>query len=389
MRFVTLIKNPILYAFIFFSFLIRAVCGAEEETEQQKENNSLISDLPINDRLLRIKKSSLPENELERQYVVEEYFSEHLPTVTDKGDHFEIRLERPSSPYGSYMLDPEIHEKLGWWKPGTRVRDIPVEKRFLNGGIFVMEDQWTPLSWSMHFQKRGAILEELILLHVDDHKDMMSPRIGQNSDGQYFDFITKNSFSLLNPESVTSAILSGALGKGSILSPLIWQVDKIHVRHLTVRPNPYTYSLKKTLVQDTILGDSLSRIILEQKEIEEDVSLLNTSNYIATSNIDTWLNHLPGGVPIFLHIDMDFFNNRFDGNSSWQDADRQYDPSLEMQQILVEKIFNVLKDRDLEGRIVDVSLCLSPSFFPAEFWQPVSEMILNKLRLMGLCNEII
>jgi hypothetical protein len=55
-----------------------------------------------------------------------------------------------------------------------------------------------------------------------------------------------------------------------------------------------------------------------------------------------------------------------------------------MQLNLVKKIFDVLKDKNLERRIADVSLCLSPSFFPAEFWQPVSEMILNKLRLMGI-----
>jgi len=365
-----------------------AIRGAEDNSDREKRC-SLIADLPINDCLLRVRKSSLPENEIKRQCFVEEYFPEHLATVTDKGDHFEIRLERPSSPYGSYMLEPEIYEKLRWWNPGTRVRDIPVEKRFLNRGIFAMEDQWSPLSWSMYFQKRGGILEELILLHVDDHKDMMSPRIGKSSEGEYFDLITKSYFSLLDPESVTSAILSGALGKGSILSPLIWQVEKIHVRHLTVRPDPYAYLLKKTPVQDTILGDSLSRISLQQKEIEEGDSLPpSTSNYIATSNIDTWPNHLPDGVPIFLHIDMDFFNNRFDGNSAWREADRCHDPSLEMQQILVKKIFDVLKDRNLEERIVDVSLCLSPSFFPAEFWQPISEMILNKLHLMGV-NEVI
>lgn len=379
-----MIKNAVLYAFICSSFSIMVVSGAEDVADKEKESHSLIADLPIDDLFLRVRKSSLPESETERQCLVEEYFPEHLPTVTDKGDHFEIRLERPSSPYGSYMLDSEIYEKLEWWKPETRIRDIPVEKKFLNRGIFAMEDQWSPLSWSMYFQKRGFILEELILLHVDDHKDMMSPRIGKNSEGQYLDFITKNYFSLLDPESVTSAILSGALGKGSILSPLIWQVEKIHVRHLTVRPDPYAYSLERVYIPDAILGDSLLRISLEQKEIEESDSLLNTSNYIATSNIDTWPNHLPDGVPIFLHIDMDFFNNRFDGNSAWQETGRCHDTSLEMQLNLVKKIFDVLKDKNLERRIADVSLCLSPSFFPAEFWQPVSEMILNKLRLMGI-----
>ncbi len=358
--------------------------GAEKGLKVVSEEvESLIHGLPINDRLLKIAKGLLAEDDKERRSFLEDYFPEQLPTATDKGDHWEVRLERPSTPYGCYMLDPEIRAGLEWWKLGTRIRDIPIEKRILKDGVFALEDQWSPLSWSLYFEKNGSIPKELILLHIDDHQDMMSPRIGPRLDGQYVDFIAGDRFSLLKPETVESAILSGALGKGSILTPLIWQVDKIHVRHLTLRPTPHLYALKKALQQDPVLGNPLQRISVQCEKVEKEL-LLSSSNYVPASNVDTWLSYLPDNLPILLHIDMDFFNNRFDGSSSWEDADRCHDINLQSQQSLVMEIFNGLEKRGLEKRIVDFSLCISPSFFPAEFWQPISDLILEESKKLGI-----
>ncbi|AIK96244.1 hypothetical protein [Candidatus Odyssella acanthamoebae] len=352
------------------------------------DRSSLIPHLPIEDLFLRLGKDSLPKEESERIETLEEYFTEHLPTAMDKEDYWEVRLERPSTPYGSYMHDPQIRQGLEWWRPGTRVRNIPSEKRFLERGLFALEDQWIPLSWSHYFQRNGSFPQELILLHIDDHQDMMAPRIGKRLDGRYVDFITGDHFSLLKPETVEAAIVSGALGKGSILTPLIWQLEKIHVRHLTLRPTPYTnYALKKALQQDTILGEPLQRISIQCENTERD-TLLSSSNYIATSNIDTWLSFIPDNVAIFLHIDMDFFNNRFDGDSSWQEdkGRRIHDPSLNEQQKLLKDIFAGIKRQSLHQRIIDVSICLSPSFFPAEFWEPITEMLFRECKELSILS---
>jgi hypothetical protein len=356
---------------------------SEAEEGADKKSTSIITDLPIPDRLLRVAKSSLPEGERERRDLLEEYFSEQLPTAIDKGDHWDICLERPSTPYGCYILDPRIREGLEWWKPGTRIRDIPAERRVLSKGMFALEDQWTPLSWSIWFQKNGHMPRELVLLHVDDHQDMMSPRIGERLDQQHIDLISGDHFSLLKPETVEAAILSGAVGKGSILTPLIWEVDKLHLRHLTLRPTPYVYAIKRALQQDMVLGHPLQRISAQCERTERE-SLLSSSNYVPTSKVDDWLGHLPDGVPILLHVDMDFFNNRFDGSSSWQDAGRCHDISLAEQQAILREIFAGLKARGLEKRIVDVSICLSPSFFPAEFWQPMYDLILEECRKLDI-----
>ncbi|MBX9806107.1 MAG: hypothetical protein K2Y18_10240 [Alphaproteobacteria bacterium] len=350
---------------------------------------SLVPHLPIADILLQLQKNSLPVEDTERVETLEDYFTEHLPTATEMKDHWEVRLERPSTPYGSYTHDPEIRRGLEWWKVGTGIRNIPCERRFLEKGLFALEDQWIPLSWSRYFQKRGFLPQELVLLHIDDHQDMMAPRIGKQLDRRFVDFITGDHFSLLKPDTVEAAIMSGALGKGSILTPLIWQINKIHVRHLTLRPAPYTtYALKKALQEDTLLGKPLQRISVQCESTERE-SLLSSSNYIATSCVDTWLSQIPENVDIFLHIDMDFFNNRFDGNSSWQEGHgrRIHDISLAEQQGLLKEIFLGLKKKKLEGRILDVSICLSPSFFPAEFWEPMTEMLFRECRDLGILSE--
>ena len=123
-------------------------------------------------------------------------------------------------------------------------------------GLFALEDQWIPLSWSNYFQKSGSIPKELVLLHIDDHQDMMAPRIGKRLDERFVDFITGDHFSLLKPETVEAAIVSGALGKGSILTPLIWQVSKIHVRHWGVISNGMkSYSKQLPLSQHFLFSN--------------------------------------------------------------------------------------------------------------------------------------
>lgn len=348
---------------------------------------SLVPNLPIADMLIQIAKNSLPEDEIARTEFLDSYFTDQLPTATNMGTHWEVRLERPSTPSGSYTHDPFIREGLEWWEPGTKIRDIPTAKRILVGGLFALEDQWCPLSWSLYFQRIGTIPQELVLLHIDDHQDMMAPRIGRQLNNRLVDFITGDHFTLLDPQTVEKAILSGAVGKGSILTPLIWQVGKIHVRHLTLRTSPYkTYALKKALQQDKILGGPLQRISV-QCENTANGSFLSDSNYIATPSVEDWLSFIPESVPIFLHVDMDFFNNRFDGDSSWHEGTterRVHDINLSRQKGLLKEIFVGLKRKSLEKRIVDVSICLSPSFFPAEYWEEMTNLLFSECKEAGL-----
>lgn len=351
----------------------------KESTNLQTHRN--VSDLPIPDRYLSVPSGSFPSGPAERKQRLEEYFPDHLPSFTSQGDGDGICLERPSSPYGCLDFDEDIRKGLGWWTKGTRIRDICAEYRPRDFGLLALEEQWIPLSWSLTFQKRGGIPKEAVLLHLDDHRDMMMPRIGLRLDGKMVDYISGNRFDLLEPESVVGAIESGAIGKGSILTPLIWSIPNIHVRHLSYRPYPAKkYQINKITVKDDILFPLPNRIGIDL--IEAPIpSNTQSLAYLVTPVIDDWLDNLPDDLPIIFHFDLDYFNNRFDGDSSWQTNPnaRLHDIGLDEQLQQLTRIIEGIRKRDLFKRIVDFSIGISPGFYPAEYWQSMVESIEREL----------
>jgi hypothetical protein len=356
----------------------KTLASVRIDTPQQKRD-PILPNAPFEDIHLRIPQNALPENPDKRRNTVEEYFPDQLPSLCDLGNEYEVVLERPSSPYGSYSCDRDLSKGLQWWRPGTRVRDMPLEYRPLKGGLLALEEQWIPLSWSLAFQQMKKIPKELVLLHLDDHQDMMSPRIGTRLDGTLVDYITGDAIDFLDSESVKSAIISGAIGKGSILTPLIWAVEKIHVRHLCVKQHPnITYHLEKIGWADKVLFEYPNRLGLNFSDTHWDL-LKEKSNYVVTDEIRVWLRDLPSDVPIFLHFDLDYFNNRFDGSSDWEtDPHRNHDIRFSQQQRSLQSVFSALKKEKLIARIMDTSIGISPGFYPSEYWEPmVSHLILE------------
>ncbi len=351
---------------------------------------SIIPDAPIPDIHLHLSKELLPEDSMIRRSLLDAYFVDQLPTATVQSGGWEVLLERPASPYGCYQLDPEIREGLTWWERGTRIRDISFAHRFLKGGLLAIEDQWMPLSWSRCFQRLGSVPKELILLHLDDHKDMMSPRIGKRLDGELVDYITGKHVSFMKPETIEEAILSGSIGKGSILTPLIHKVDKIHVRHLSFRPNGgETFKIVTSLGRDDVLSPISNRLEIHLDQKPWDI-LGSSSSYVVTSDEDVWLTRLPDDLPILLHIDMDFFNDRFDGDGNWErDLRRTHNANVKEQKAIADRVFQALEKQQLEKRIIDVCIGISASFYPSEYWSTMVPYVIQKCRKLGIVDNAV
>lgn len=342
-------------------------------------------DLPIPDLYLRLPKNRLPFEESKRRDVIESYFSDHLPSVVEEEDSWLICLERPQEQYGCYLHDEKLFEGLEWWGENTKVHDIPFQKKIFEKGLLAIEDQWMPYSWSRFFQKNGGIPNEVVLLHLDDHQDMMTPRVGSRLDGNLYDLMSGDSLSLDDPSSVERATLSGAIGKGSILIPLIWSVDKIHVRHLCFRPHPCShYKIQRATIPDELLSQSNNRISIRLEPTSTE-SLRSTSNYVVTPDIDEWLEGIPEDVPVLLHFDMDYFNDRFDGNSNWEkELKRIHDVNTENQLKQIEAVFSALERRKLHNKIVNTCIGISPSFYPAEFWSIAVPKVIEECNRLGI-----
>jgi hypothetical protein len=343
--------------------------------------------LPIPDRYLRVPKDRLSVDPHIRREQLESYFSDHLPSAIEEDNSWLICLERPQERYGCYLHDKSLASALKWWRGGTQVHDIPFEKRLFTKGLLAIEDQWMPYSWSRYFEKNKVIPSEIVLLHLDDHQDMMNPLIGKRIDGKLFDYITGNALDLNRSSSVEGAILSGAIGKGNILLPLIWSVDKINVRHLCFRPHPCsTYRIEKITLENTLLSKQNNRISLRLEPTNLEAAI-SKSNYIVTPDIEEFLDHIPDHVPILFHIDMDYFNNKFDGNSNWKKENKRvHDLQLREQMALIEKVFIELEKKGLCARIVDTCIGISPGFYPAKFWEKTVPKVIEEARKRGMLD---
>ena len=85
---------------------------------------------------------------------------------------------------------------------------------------------------------------------------------------------------------------------------------------------------------------------------------------------------------------MDFFNDRFDGNDSWEtEHKRSHNPDVEKQKAMADKVFREIEKRHLEKRIIDISIGISPSFYPAEYWSTMVPYIMKKCRKLGIINQ--
>ena len=183
--------------------------------------------------VVRIAADRLPEDETERDRVLQEYVAERGPHAARRPDgEWDVEIRTP--PRLDYYIDPDIRAGLDWWNgfaQVTRVRDIPFAKTSVRGVQVSMSDAWTALSWS-RWLARAKDNRRPVILHVDDHSDLMSPRLRQEPNGVYRDLFTGKAVDLRKPASVTAAITSGGIGMGSFLTPFVHQIHPLQIRHL-------------------------------------------------------------------------------------------------------------------------------------------------------------
>ena len=258
-------------------------------------------------------------------------------------------------------------------------------------GQISLLDSWTLYSWSNWLadrRKRGSRIEEVVILHVDDHNDLMTPRLTLHRDG-WRDAISGKVFDLHEPTSVRSAILNGAVGVGSFMSPFIHAVPCVHLRHLSQTApdeNAQDFSLVPETVADTILNVRASRpaigIAREMAVAHNEPQRASAKQYRFTRQLDYWLDELPD-APVLLHVDMDYFNNRYNGDSDWTAKEQKHDPKLPEIMLAIDAMFKAIKESGVASRIENVTVALSPGFFPAEFWAASITQMQDHLSRLG------
>jgi hypothetical protein len=324
--------------------------------------------------------NALSEDKVIRSKFLHEYFAGQFVSSTLINNSWAIEHYFPD--ISDYYIDPYLSQGLTWWQGAMDFSDIPFAIRKEEGFQLSLNDSWTLLAWSQWlstYTSKIGMPSEIIILHVDDHDDLMSPLVW-DEDSRWIDATTRRSIDILNPDSITHAIKSGSIGIGSFIVPLLHVIPKVQIRHLCATSYSVTrqgcYSLTPTLVPDQLLNASSKRIAVElNSRGDSNLEVDNKSTYQVTADLDEWLQDLPTNVPILLHIDMDYFNNRFNGDSDWELYGNSHNPSCEEVIKSVNIMFNALSQSNLIDKICDTTVALSPGFFPAELWEPSVDCI--------------
>jgi hypothetical protein len=225
--------------------------------------------------------------------------------------------------------------------------------------------------------------ERVVVLHVDDHDDLMSPRIVRDG-GRWIDAITRCPFELSDQDSIRAAIHSGAVGIGSFIVPLLFHLPRVDIRHL-YSPRPRTglagaFRLGPESTTDDLLAPGKLRQAVRLDDADEGPPTPDTpaGTYIGTADRSQWLDDLPD-APVLLHIDLDYFNNRYDSSPDWRERVDRHDPGEAEILDSVDALFDALVATGASEKVVDIAVAISPRFFPAEYWCSTVERVRNKI----------
>lgn len=280
-------------------------------------------------------------------------------------------------------VDPQLDAGLQWWGSGVPRAGMASSMRRSGRILSALYDTWTLHSWSEWLcGQDAASADSVVILHVDDHRDLGSPRLFRGTDGLW-DPLGQAPFRLDDPVTVRSAIESGAVGMGSFMTPFLHAHPSAEVRHLCQPPKAdrtADHRVKLSDERDTLLDRSAMRPAIR---LVEHAGAIGSGCYRLTPDLTDWLAELGPG-PILLHIDMDYFNNRYDGDSDWSARPQALDPPLAAIMARIDELVRALAQAGLGPRIEDIVIAYSPGFFPAEFWRPAAERLIPALeRLHG------
>lgn len=262
-------------------------------------------------------------------------------------------------------LDPNIRSVLTQIAPGQRCQDIPWLVSPDVAGIVAFDDSWTLLAWSRWWHERCARgrLAKLVILHADDHEDLKSPYL-RAIDGRWSDILTGAPVALGDPESIAAAIMSTAIGIGSFMVPMIHVFPQLEIRHLYPRPRP---SIRRWFAGSLVAEDrdvpASARLAVQEKVAEAKCSQL--VSYIGTSNPEEWVHEIAGTAALLLHIDLDYFNDRYAGGRIRTEC---HNPNQDAIKADIRSLCNALANSSIAGRIENTSIALSPGFCPSEHW---------------------
>ena len=279
--------------------------------------------------------------------------------------HFEFlekecafRLLGPDMYY--HALDPHLPAALARFDPPVAVDDILSYRS--QGDLFdlCLEDSWS--GWLIAGQlRRAPQTEDLVIIHLDDHTDMMSTLLECTDEGGLIEPSTLRRFHPEEPTAWETAILCGSIGIGCFITPFYWGARCTHVRHLN---NASASARRCNAIRKPCRYELIPEKRFAAVDFTEGDAAATVGSYMVDSRCDELLEGLPRGR-VIVHVDLDYLINDFNGNP----RDGAYVPSAVATEAARRKIvrfFHALHVRRV--KVARWIIATSPGFCSACHW---------------------
>lgn len=218
-----------------------------------------------------------------------------------------VRLLGPDMSYHS--VDPYLPEVLQRYMHTVSLRDVMAYRSHERYYDFCFEDSWSGYFIADRLRQQSAE-EDLVLVHLDDHTDMM-PTLLRRNDGILSDPMLGSRFDPAADADWEASIHSGCVSIGNFITPLFYSKHKVHVRHLNNRGPRECEPVE--VFQASFRYDLIPKVEFAGLRMNESEQRSRAGTYAVGSCARRILANLPEGK-IVIHIDLDYFINDFNGN---------------------------------------------------------------------------
>ena len=282
-----------------------------------------------------------------------------------------IRLLGPDTYY--HALDPHLPDALKRFDPQIAVDDILSYRS--HGDLFdlCLEDTWSGCLIAKHL-RRCRQNDNLIIIHLDDHTDMMSTLLECSHEGTLVDPTTDKPFDPKIPADWETSIYSGSVSIGCFITPFYFGNWRTHVRHLN---NAAGASARSCGVnKEPCSYDLIPRKRFAAIQLSDVHEAANAGSYVVSSQCEEILDAMPPGR-VIVHIDLDYFINDFNGNPR-QGAYIPTPALIEEGRRKLDHFFEVLRTRRVN--IDRWIIATSPGFCSACHWAWLLNAIAEEIR---------
>lgn len=277
-----------------------------------------------------------------------------------------VRLHGPDMSY--HQADPYLAEYLR--KVGLVRNDVISYVSSVKRVDTCFEDSWTGYFIAKRFTGRPQC-DDLTLIHLDDHADMMATLLGCSYEG----LTDPTSSAVFDPtcsESWRSAIFSGAISIGNYLTPLYYSGSRVHIRHINNSPDgsELCHILQDRCRYDLIPDRQFATLAKRNWPTPE-----SRGTYLAVPCPEAALDQGLADWTI-VHIDLDYFINDFNGAS--RGADYIPDPVLRVKAAeKLDRFFAALMN--VRPNVDRWIIAKSPGFCSAYHWDWLLSTIRQKI----------